>query len=102
MSKRPHISIMEEEMADFFKNCTLKTYVDATTGAGGHAKRILEEHPEIEQFIGFDQDPEALKIAAEVLNPWKEKVKLLHSNFSQLSESLKNLGVKKVDGFFLT
>ena len=93
---------MEEEMAGFFKGRVLKTYVDGTTGAGGHARRILEEHPEIEQFIGFDQDPEALKIAAEVLSPWKEKVQLVHANFSDLSRVLKERGVTSVDGFFLT
>ncbi len=102
VSKRPHISIMEDEMAGFFAGSHLKTYVDATLGAGGHALRILQEHPEIELFIGLDQDPEALVIAAETLLPWKDKVVLFHANFADLEKVLKKQKVKSVDGFFLT
>ncbi len=101
-NKRPHISILEDEMAAFFKDSTLKVYIDGTLGAGGHAKRILEEHPEIELFIGLDQDPEALAIARETLKEWEDKVQLVHANFGDLKEVLKKKGVKKVDGFFLT
>lgn len=101
-NNRPHISILEDEMAAFFKDSSLKVYVDGTLGAGGHAKRILEEHPEIDLFIGFDQDPEALAIAAETLKEWKDKIELVHSNFGDLAEVLKKKKVTKVDGFFLT
>ena len=102
MSKRPHISIMENEMANLFAGKTLKVFVDGTVGAGGHAKKILEEHPEIEMFFGFDQDPEALVIAAETLAPWKDKVQLVHSNFVDFDKVLKQQKVDSVDGFFLT
>ncbi len=102
MDKRPHISIMEKEMASFFAKKSLKVFVDGTLGAGGHAKRILEEHPEIEMFFGFDQDPEALAIAAKTLEPWKDKVQLIHANFVDFDKVLQKQGVEKVDGFFLT
>jgi 16S rRNA (cytosine1402-N4)-methyltransferase len=100
MTKRPHIPIMENEMAQTFAESELKVYVDGTVGAGGHAKRILEEHPEIETFIGFDQDPEALAIARETLAPWKDKVKLIHCNFVDFDKVLKEEGIEVVDGFF--
>jgi 16S rRNA (cytosine1402-N4)-methyltransferase len=101
-NKRPHISILEDEMASLFSGTTLKVYVDGTVGAGGHARRILEEHPEIEYFIGLDQDPEALAIASETLDAWKDKVHLVHSNFEDLGKVLKKMKVENVDGFFLT
>ncbi len=91
---------MEEEMASFFAGKTLKVFVDGTLGAGGHAKKILEEHPEIEIFFGFDQDPEALAIAAKTLEPWKDKVQLVHANFVEFDRVLKNHGIEAVDGFF--
>ena len=100
MDKRPHIPIMENEMAQVFADSELKVYVDGTVGAGGHAKRILEEHPEIEVFFGFDQDPEALAIAKETLAPWKDKVKLIHSNFVDFDKVLSAEGIESVDGFF--
>ncbi len=101
-SKRPHISILEDEMASFFAESDLKVYVDGTVGAGGHAKRILEEHPEIEKFIGFDQDLDALEIAKETLKPWKDKVELVHSNFENIGKVLSKMKIKAVNGFFLT
>jgi len=102
MSKRPHIAILENEMSQVFSKQTLKVFVDGTVGAGGHAKRILEEHPEIELFFGFDQDPEALAIAKETLSPWKDKIKLIHDNFVNFDSILKKHHVNLVDGFFLT
>ncbi len=102
MDKRPHISIMEEEMARFFAGSHLKVYFDGTIGAGGHAKRILEEHPEIELFIGCDKDPQALAIARETLAPWKEKVELIHGSFAELDTYIKQRKITAVDGFFLT
>lgn len=101
-NKRPHISILEDEMVSFFAESDLKVYVDGTLGAGGHAKRILEEHPEIERFIGFDQDPEALSIAKETLKKWKDKVELVHANFADMGNVLKRMKIKAVNGFFLT
>ena len=101
-NKRPHISILENEMASFFAESQLKVYVDGTVGAGGHAKRILEEHPEIEVVIGLDQDPEALEIAKETLKEWKGKVQLVHANFEDLGKVLKERAIEAVDGFFLT
>ena len=101
-SKRPHISILENEMAAFFAESDLKVYVDGTVGAGGHAKRILEEHPEIERFIGFDQDPQALSIAKKTLEKWADKVELVHANFEEISKTLSKMKVKAVNGFFLT
>lgn len=102
MNNPPHISILENEMAAAFASSSLKVFVDGTIGAGGHAKRILEEHPEIDFFLGLDQDPEALAIAAERLKPWKDKVHLVHSNFVHFERHLKKHNIEFVDGFFLT
>ncbi len=93
---------MEEEMSSFFAESRLKVFVDGTVGAGGHSKRILEDHPEIDLLIGIDQDPEALAIAENTLHSWKHKVRLVHGNFAQLAQIVKDAGVSKVDGFFLT
>lgn len=100
MDKRPHISILENEMAGYFSPSRLNVYVDATVGAGGHAKRILEEHPEITAFFCFDQDPEALAIAKNTLMPWSEKVTFIRSNFEKLGGELRSRGIHSIDGCF--
>lgn len=102
MNKQPHCSVLKEEMIEMFKDSFLEIYVDGTLGAGGHAEAILQTHPEIKKLIGFDQDPEALCIAAKRLEPWKDKVEFVHANFSEMAKVLKEKCIETVDGFFLT
>jgi len=97
----PHISVMKQECLQFFSECHLTVFFEGTVGAGGHAKMLLEEHPEMERYIGCDQDPGALSIAKEVLKPWAKKVYLEQGNFADLDRMLKKHKVKEVDGFFL-
>lgn len=99
---RPHIPIMVDEVLEGFEGVELKVFYEGTLGAGGHAKAILEAHPEIERYIGCDKDPEALSIAKEYLVPWKGKLDLIHGNFADLDLHLAERGIKEVNGFFLT
>jgi 16S rRNA (cytosine1402-N4)-methyltransferase len=100
--KMPHIPIMVGEMLNFFKDVKIRTFFDGTLGAGGHAKAILEAHPEIEKYIGCDKDPEAWAIARNNLAPWAKKVEFVQGDFGRLDEYLKERKIDEVDGFFLT
>ncbi len=93
-----HKSIMVDQFLSFFQDLNLSTFVDGTVGAGGHAKALLEAHPEIEQFYGIDQDELALGIASDVLKPFSEKVKLIHSNFAEMKTLFPE---ESVDGIFM-
>ena len=97
-----HISVMKAEFLEYFKDVKLTTFYEGTLGAGGHAKALLEAHPEIKTYIGCDKDPEAIEIAKGVLKEWKDKVIFVHGDFGDLDEHLKEEKIKKVDGFFLT
>jgi len=97
-----HISVLSEEVLQYFSDMRLRTFYDGTLGAGGHARTILEAHPEIERYIGCDRDPEALAIARENLKAWKGKVDFIHGNFADLDSHLREKGISVVDGFFLT
>ncbi len=100
--KGGHTPVMVAECLHFFEGAQLKVFFEGTVGAGGHAKRILEAHPEIELYIGCDLDPEALELASKNLKPWKEKVELINGNFSDLDIFLQKRGINEVNGFFLT
>lgn len=100
--KQPHTSVLVEEMLEQFAGQNLRVFVEGTVGAGGHAEAMLQNHPEIECYIGFDQDETALEIAANRLQDWKDKVILVNRNFSAISEVLRERGISHVDGFFLT
>ena len=99
---RGHSPVLEKEALSFFADMQIGVFFEGTVGAGGHAKAILEAHPEIKRYIGCDLDPEALEIARQTLKPWKDKVELIHGNFADLDMYLKERKIKTVDGFFLT
>lgn len=101
-NKAPHLSVMPEAFIEYFADCELKLFFEGTVGAGGHAKRILEAHPEMKKYIGCDRDPIALRIAEKELVLWEEKVELIEEDFACLDEILDERGIKSVDGFFLT
>ncbi len=101
-SSKPHESVLVKEVLSGFADISLNVFYDGTLGAAGHAKQLLQAHPEIKQYIGCDKDPEALDIARKVLAPWKEKVTFIQGNFADLDLHLKQQQIKQVDGFFLT
>lgn len=94
----PHTSVLLNEMLEFFKDRSLKYFVDATLGAGGHSQAFLQSHPEIEVLIGIDQDPVAREIAKERLGPWGSRVHIIPGNFSDLKHHLSSLGIDAIDG----
>jgi 16S rRNA (cytosine1402-N4)-methyltransferase len=101
MTTYPHLSVLLNEILSFFEGRSLRFFVDGTLGAGGHAEAILSQHPEIEKFIGIDQDPSALAIAEQRLAPWKSKIALRQGNFTQISTFLDQLKIQEADGILL-
>lgn len=97
----PHIPVLLNECLRSFEGRSLRVFIDATLGAGGHAEAILIAHPEIHLFIGIDQDPEALEIARKRLGPWENKLRLFHGNFSRLGSYIRESGVSLADGILL-
>jgi 16S rRNA (cytosine1402-N4)-methyltransferase len=86
-----HLSVMPNEVLAAFAECSCTLFIDGTTGAGGHSKLILEEHPEIRTFIAIDQDPQALEIAKTTLLPWESKVTFIHNNFKNILSVISTL-----------
>jgi 16S rRNA (cytosine1402-N4)-methyltransferase len=99
MVSYPHISVLRQEVLDAFASCHLACFVDGTLGAGGHAEAILQAHPEIQTYIGIDQDAQALALAAERLQPWKDKLVFKQGNFAEFDHLIKEFPL--VNGFLL-
>ncbi len=68
------------------------TYIDATTGTGGHSQYILE-HTDA-KLICFDADPDAFQIAKERLGKYIERVRFYNKNFVHIPEIIE----ENVDG----
>lgn len=97
-----HVPVMLEESLKAFRGKKIRFFFDGTLGAGGFARGLLSEHPEIEAYFGCDRDAKAIELAKENLKAMLEKVVFIHGNFCDLDEHLAAQGVEQVDGFFLT
>ncbi len=76
-------------------------YVDGTVGGGGHAREILKLSEPDGILIGIDLDGDALGKAAEVLQPFGDRVALVRGNYSQMAAILKSLKFEKCNGILL-
>jgi 16S rRNA (cytosine1402-N4)-methyltransferase len=91
-----HLPVLPREVIDLLGPQPGEVWVDATTGAGGHARLIAERIGPTGRVIGLDQDPTMLERARGRLDGLP--VTLLHANFDQLLAALASIGVKEVDG----
>ena len=72
-------------------------YVDGTLGRAGHSIEIASRLT-TGRLICVDRDQTAIDSAKERLAPWMDRVTLVHRNFSELQEILKETGVNRADG----
>lgn len=96
-----HLSVLPAEVLALLEPRPGGRYLDGTVGGGGHARLILEASAPDGVLLGLDQDPEALRRAAEVLAPFGGRAMLRHRNFSAAAEVLAELGWDGVDGMLL-
>lgn len=97
--KFEHISVLPQEVIAGLNIKPDGTYVDCTLGGAGHASRIAEKLNENGHLIGIDQDDDAIEVASSRLKPYKCKIDIVHSNFKNLEQVLKDLQIEFVDGF---
>lgn len=72
------------------------TYVDATFGAGGYARAILEAAACT--VVGIDCDPEACRRAADLVARHGGRLRILRGRFGAMVELLAGVGMDAVDG----
>ncbi len=75
-------------------------YVDGTAGGGGHSYEIAKRLT-TGRLIAIDQDEDAIAAAGERLSEFSDRVTLVRSNFSNLSDICRELGIEKIDGFLI-
>ncbi len=97
----PHIPVLYQQVLEALRPRPGGRYVDGTTGAGGHARGILEASAPDGLLLGLDVDPQALTIAGARLSPFGERAILQRASYTALREKLQALGWRGVDGILL-
>ena len=100
MSEFHHISVLLQECLDGLQIKPDGIYVDGTLGGAGHSLEIAKRLT-TGRLIGIDRDTTALAAAGKRLEAYKDRVTLVHSNFSRMKNVLKDLGIFGVDGILL-
>ena len=94
-----HVPVLADEVVEWLAPQPGQPIVDGTVGGGGHARLLAERVGRTGQLIGLDRDPAALAGAEQVLAGLP--VLLVHSNYCELPEVLRQLNIPAVDGVLL-
>ncbi len=97
MSEARHVSVLLNECIDNLNIRPEGIYLDGTLGLGGHSYEIASRLTS-GRLIGIDRDETAIARAGRRLEPFGERVTLIHGNFSDAAAILNELGIESVDG----
>lgn len=100
MSEFHHVSVLLSQCIEGLNIKPDGIYVDGTLGGAGHSSQIAKRLT-TGRLIGIDRDPVALKAAGERLAPYGDRVTLVHANFCEIGQVLKDLNIPGVDGILL-
>jgi 16S rRNA (cytosine1402-N4)-methyltransferase len=96
-----HLPVLSEEVLAWLDPKPGGRYCDVTVGMGGHARLVLERSSPDGKLVGMDRDPSALAMARALLEPFGDRVTLVHTRFSQVREVLDRLAMVPIDGFLV-
>ena len=92
-----HVSVLLNECIE---NLNIKpggVYLDGTLGLGGHSYQIASRLT-TGRLICIDRDETAIERAGKRLAPFRDRVTLVHGNFSEAAQIIDSLGIPGVDG----
>ena len=101
MSEQPdagprHVPVLAGEVLALLGPRPGEVFVDATVGAGGHARLLAERLVPAGRLVALDRDPAMLELARPRLDGLP--VTLVHAGFDRLRAVLTDLGLDQVDG----
>ncbi len=99
---KKHIPVLLNEVIGGLNLKFNYNVIDATLGGGGHAEKILQAIAPQGILIGFDLDPEAIKIAKKNLNRNKNKnrVIFIQGNYKDIKQN-ERLSKISINGILL-
>lgn len=96
-----HTSVLLDEAIEGLAIRPDGLYVDGTFGRGGHSRALLARLSAEGRLIGFDKDPEAVRVGAE-LAAEDGRFVVIQRSFADMAEELRQRGLHgQVDGVLL-
>lgn len=92
-----HVSVLLKECIENLNIKTDGVYLDGTLGLGGHSYEIASRLTS-GRLIGIDRDETAIERAGRRLECFRDRVTLIHGNFSDAASIIDSLGLEGVDG----
>jgi len=99
--QKHHESVLAKEILQYLHPREDGLIVDGTLGNGGHTELILKNTAPGLRVLGIDRDEQAIERAGKRLAPFRNRVTLIHGNFSDIKNILKKANVMNVDGLLL-
>ena len=93
-----HVSVLLNECIESLNIRNGYTYVDCTTGGGGHSLEIAKRLGPDSRLICFDRDVNAIEAAKVRLKDHLDKITFINSNFSELDSVLAELNIENLGG----
>ncbi len=100
MNEFHHISVLLDEVLDGLSIRPDGIYVDGTLGGAGHASHVAERLTD-GRLIGIDQDEDAIAAATKRLEPYRDKITIVRSNYEHMTQVLDSLEIERVNGILL-
>lgn len=103
MPEQRHIPVMSDRVVELLAPALDHegaVVVDGTVGMAGHAAAVLAACPRA-RLVGIDRDPEALALAAQRLDPYSDRVTLVHAVYDRVADVLASAGTAAADGILL-
>ena len=99
-----HVPVLLKEVVEILNPQPGEFFIDGTIGSGGHAFEILKRISPNGVFLGIDLDKRAIENFESNLKPKSYNLKaieLVHGNYADLPEILKEKKLPKADGLLL-
>jgi 16S rRNA (cytosine1402-N4)-methyltransferase len=95
-----HRSVLLDSAVDYLVTDPQGRYIDGTFGRGGHSRLILGRLGDQGHLLGFDKDPEAIKVA-ESLAAEDARFSWFHGSFAEVALAMARRDWEQVDGVLL-
>ncbi len=93
-----HTPVLLDEVMQFLDPKPGGRFIDATLGAGGHTRAILDRTAPDGRVLAIDQDESALEKSKETLASYGSRVILVHSNFKDVASLAATHDFLEADG----